>query len=335
MAFAATFVVAFVAAFVVAFVATPLIAAMARRINAVDSVTHRSLGGAVPRVGGIAVLAGVATALALDFEFLRDVSALFACAIPLMAVGFVDDFRNASPRLAAIEQHRAWAKVKLAAQIAAAVLAVTVADLLEYTTVTVPLVCAAVFFIVGYTNAFNFMDGVNGMAGLHAVVAAGTYVFLFAFPLEFPYAVLAVFVAAATAGFLPWNLFSARAYMGDIGSTTLGFLLAALAIRVAILAPNPLVAILPLIPFLADTSATLLRRAHRRERLFSAHKVHYYQRFTEQTGGRHALAAWTWTALSALYAAIGLLRVSLWWCLVPVALHVLLFVYIDRRTNHS
>lgn len=329
---------ALAAAFVVALITTPLFAALARRINAIDSVTHRSLGGAVPRVGGIPILVGIVTALAFSGKTTREISVLLACALPLIAVAFIDDFRNVHRVFGVIEQHPSWSKVKLASQFAAAILAVTVGGLLRYVPFgpagMVVLTGVAIVFIVGYTNAFNFMDGVNGIAGLHAVVAGLTFTAVLTYRWQWPDALLSGVLVAATAGFLPWNLGKARAYLGDLGSTTLGFLLAAFAIRVAIVM-SPFAAILPLVPFITDSAATMLRRAYRGERIWSAHKQHYYQRLTEHAGGRHALTAWTWTALTAMYSAVVVLDASWWWSLVPAALHVMLFVYIDRKTDHS
>jgi UDP-N-acetylmuramyl pentapeptide phosphotransferase/UDP-N-acetylglucosamine-1-phosphate transferase len=154
------------------------------------------------------------------------------------------------------------------------------------------LIVGLLVWIVGYTNAFNFMDGINGLAAGQAILTGlGTALVAYSAGLSYqhPAPVLALTVSATAVGFLPHNFPRPRVFMGDVGSASLGFLLAvaaALTIRdggwwcalyLCALHGN----------FVLDTTVTLLRRAARGERWYSAHREHFYQRLT-RAGWSHA-----------------------------------------------
>ena len=129
-----------------------------------------------------------------------------------------------------------------------------------------------------FINLFNFMDGIDGIAGAEAVAVAAGYALVAAVagagnPLE----QLALVVAAATAGYLYWNWHPARVFMGDTGSIALGFLLGWLMIDLACRGLWAAAGILPLY-FIADATLTLLKRLARGERLWQPHRQHAYQR---------------------------------------------------------
>ena len=147
----------------------------------------------------------------------------------------------------------------------------------------VGLAALLILLIAGYANAFNFMDGINGLAAGQSVIsAAGMAAIAVVAGVSpgHPAVLLSVLLAGATAGFLPHNFPSARMFMGDAGSVPLGFLLMLLT---AWLAHDegwwlwlPLGALHA--GFILDTGLTLLRRAARGEILQEAHREHFYQR---------------------------------------------------------
>ena len=155
-----------------------------------------------------------------------------------------------------------------------------------------------------FVNLFNFMDGIDGIAGTEAlVVAFGIVVIALAAGLPGWPVPAALVVGAAVAGFLPFNLPRARMFMGDVGSTTLGYALGWLLILVAAegaLAP----AILLGLYFVADATSTLLMRAARRERLHEAHRHHAYQRAVDR-GLPHATVSMAVGALGVFLVALG------------------------------
>ena len=129
-----------------------------------------------------------------------------------------------------------------------------------------------------FINLFNFMDGIDGIAGGEAVaVAAGYLVAAGLAGIGGPLQDLALIVAAATAGFLVWNWHPARVFMGDTGSIALGFLLGWLMIDLACRGLWAVAAILPLY-FVADATFTLARRALNGEKVWQPHRQHFYQR---------------------------------------------------------
>lgn len=134
-----------------------------------------------------------------------------------------------------------------------------------------------VLWIVWLANLYNFMDGIDGLAAGQAVIAA-TAVAVVTGGAAPTLALLATFLAAGSAGFLVLNFPPASIFMGDVGSTAIGFTFAALPL-VAPAGTLPLeVVALALSLFVLDATVTLVRRLSRRERLFEAHRTHFYQR---------------------------------------------------------
>jgi len=140
-------------------------------------------------------------------------------------------------------------------------------------------VLVLVLVVVWSLNLFNFMDGIDGLAGGEAVFVAASAALLLALRGEEAEALLCLLLAAACLGFLVWNWPPARIFMGDVGSGFLGFVLAALALRTAIFSHSLPIGCWLILPgvFLADATFTLLRRMTRGERWYDAHRSHAYQ----------------------------------------------------------
>lgn len=153
---------------------------------------------------------------------------------------------------------------------------------------------SALVWITGYTNGFNFMDGINGLAAGQALITAlGTALLGYSagLPCLHPGIALAVVIAGAAAGFLPHNYPHASVFLGDVGSASLGFLLSVLALWIARDAGWWLLIPLGLLHtnFILDTGITLARRMLGGERWYEAHREHFYQRLV-RAGRSHALA---------------------------------------------
>ncbi len=157
----------------------------------------------------------------------------------------------------------------------------------------------AVLFLVWMTNLYNFMDGSNGMAGLQGVFGGAVLFCLFDFAGQPSLALASACVAAACAGFLPWNLGHARVFMGDVGSISLGFVFGALlVIGAGNQAFSLPVALMVMLIFVTDSSLTLLGRVMKREQWYNAHKQHLYQRLIAH--------GWTHGRVALFYQAINL-----------------------------
>jgi UDP-N-acetylmuramyl pentapeptide phosphotransferase/UDP-N-acetylglucosamine-1-phosphate transferase len=129
-----------------------------------------------------------------------------------------------------------------------------------------------------FINLFNFMDGIDGLAGSEAIaVAIGYLTLVTAVGQSGPLWHLALILAAATAGYLYWNWHPAKVFMGDAGSVPLGFVLGWLLLDLALRGYWAAALILPLY-FAADATYTLLTRALRGEKPWEAHRQHFYQR---------------------------------------------------------
>jgi UDP-N-acetylmuramyl pentapeptide phosphotransferase/UDP-N-acetylglucosamine-1-phosphate transferase len=164
------------------------------------------------------------------------------------------------------------------------------------------------FWIVGLTNAYNFMDGIDGLAGGQAMIAALGWLLLAWYLGQPLIAVLALFLTAATAGFLWFNWSPARIFMGDVGSAFLGYTFAVLPLLLSTSEHRlPFAALVLVWPFVFDTGFTFLRRVRRREKIFEAHRSHLYQRLV--------ISGLPHQTVTLLYLALALLNVllSLWW----------------------
>ncbi|HCF99352.1 MAG TPA: UDP-phosphate alpha-N-acetylglucosaminyl 1-phosphate transferase [Chloroflexi bacterium] len=148
-------------------------------------------------------------------------------------------------------------------------------------TIALPGAAAVVtiFWIVGLTNVFNFMDGIDGIAGSQGVIAGAGWLVLGAITGQAFVALMGALLASTCLGFLAHNWAPARVFMGDVASSFLGFSFAVLAVVGARQnADLPVAGALLLWPFLFDATFTLARRLMRRENIFAAHRSHLYQR---------------------------------------------------------
>ncbi|WP_216643658.1 glycosyl transferase [Spiribacter salilacus] len=154
-------------------------------------------------------------------------------------------------------------------------------------------------YLIWMLNLFNFMDGINGIAGIEAFTVAGGLALMALMLGPYPAVVaLGGLIAAGALGFLPWNFPTARIFMGDAGSGLLGLLLGALVLLAAHAAPLLFWSGIVLSAiFWIDATATLLVRTARRERITEAHRSHAYQ---------HAAAKWGHTRVTLLVLLINL-----------------------------
>ena len=154
---------------------------------------------------------------------------------------------------------------------------------------------AAYFAAIGllwvwWINVFNFMDGIDGLAGSEAAAIGGGLLLFSALGngVDPVIALLAATILGAALGFLVWNWAPARIFLGDVGSAPLGYLTGYLLIDVAVRGRWKVALILPLY-FLADATITLSRRLLRGERIWEAHRQHFYQQAVRRGLGHAAV----------------------------------------------
>jgi UDP-N-acetylmuramyl pentapeptide phosphotransferase/UDP-N-acetylglucosamine-1-phosphate transferase len=280
-------------AFLVALVLAPALVRFAIGRNLLDVPNARSSHEVpTPRLGGLAVIAGVWAAA----PFISDTFLFLAAATLAGLVGVLDDFVDLPFWLKAAGQ-------------------ATVAFILLFL-VPPPISLAAgplwpvallfgVVWVVALVNAYNFMDGIDGIAGGTAILNA---LFLATLLGTTGLRACLAVLAAAVAGFLAWNISPARIFLGDSGSHFVGFFLGAVALYTEPVGEpgSPygpylafLVAAAIFTPFLFDTAFTLVRRATARKNIFAAHREHVYQRITPDPAS-HRQVSIVYFAFSAL-----------------------------------
>ena len=258
---------------IVACVATRVLIPLLCRRGVLDRPNERSSHSApTPRGGGLALVGSVLLAWALLARGALvppGVIGISLAAVFLAVVCWIDDLRGLSPIL------------RLLAQGVAAAIGVFVLSG-DHQPVD-GLVGRLAYCITGlvwvwWINLFNFMDGIDGIAGSEAAaIAAGLILFaLFGAGADPGLALLAAAIFGAAIGFLVWNWSPARIFLGDVGSAPVGYLLGFLLLGAALNGHWKIAVILPLY-FLADATITLLRRLLRGERVWQAHRQHFYQ----------------------------------------------------------
>jgi UDP-N-acetylmuramyl pentapeptide phosphotransferase/UDP-N-acetylglucosamine-1-phosphate transferase len=156
-----------------------------------------------------------------------------------------------------------------------------------------------------FVNLFNFMDGIDGIAGCEtATLGLGVALVALAAGLGSAMALYGLAAAAAALGFLWWNWPPGRIFLGDVGSVPLGYLLGWLLLLLAARGEWAAALILPAY-YLADASLTLLARLARGERIWQAHRQHFYQRAV-QAGLGHAQVVGALLRLNMLLLALAL-----------------------------
>ncbi|HEY8549018.1 MAG TPA: MraY family glycosyltransferase [Vicinamibacterales bacterium] len=302
----------------VSFALTPFVTRLAVWLGAVDQPSPRKVHvRPIPRLGGLGLLAALAAGFVVlsispTTPSVRTVLCvpMFLGLLPIAIVSMLDDIRPMSVRL------------RLAAQVCGAAIAMTAGIVLQPTIhlfgmpiwigwVAYPL---TLVWIVGVTNAFNLIDGLDGLATGLGLISATSLAAVFALAGRYESAAVALVFAAALAGFLPYNVFPARVFLGDTGATAIGFILACLTIRggstlsagLATMLPVLLVSV-PVVETLLSIARRLVRRFERLDggSVFQPDANHVHHRLLQLgLDQRHAVAVLH--GISLLVAAVAL-----------------------------
>jgi UDP-GlcNAc:undecaprenyl-phosphate GlcNAc-1-phosphate transferase len=267
-----------VSAFVLSFLTTPLVIKLAYKIGAVDQPNQRKVHTqAMPRIGGLAIFISFLICLIVVSKISGPFLGLIYGACIILVVGLLDDILQLSP----------W--TKLLGQIIAAAVAVYYGVVVHFVTnpfdgslhlgfLSIPL---TLLWIVGISNAINLIDGLDGLAAGVSAIAASTMGVIFLVKGQPEVALVAFVLVAAIIGFLPYNFYPAKTFMGDSGSNFLGFVLACLAI-IGTAKSAALVSLFVPIVILAipifDTFFAIVRRMHNRVPIFLPDRDHLHHR---------------------------------------------------------
>lgn len=253
-----------------------------------DQPNHRSLHTKpVPRTGGLAIMLGVM----LGWYQVSGITPWLVAIVLLITVSLMDDFLDIPVR---------WRFIVQCAVVA----------LFLYWICPSLSIAMLVFLLVSLvwmTNLYNFMDGSNGLAGGMAAIGFMAYSLAAYQSNDFMLCALSGIIVVCSLAFLLFNFHPARIFMGDTGSIPLGFSVGALGVLGWLHEDWSMwFPILVFSPFIVDATVTLLKRAMRKEKIWQAHRSHYYQRVI-QMGWSHRKTAlyeyllMTTTGLLALY----------------------------------
>jgi len=327
-------------AFVVTLALTRLFIRPESRMHILDHPNERSLHTQpTPRTGGVAIVCGIgAGSVVATLSFADAIpNAVFwlgGLGVLIASVSYWDDRRNLPIGLRlAVHFVAAAALVMSGGPIEATVLPGVVSAVALWLAGT-----TGVLFAVWMVNLYNFMDGMDGFAGGMAVVGFGTFALLGGLVGDPWFATLNLIVAAAAGGFLVFNFPPAKIFMGDTGSSTLGFLAAGMALWGNASNILPLwMSMLIFSPFVVDATVTLLRRVVSREYVWHAHKTHYYQRLVQAGWGhrRTVLLEYTLMVVCAGAALVshGASTSAQWTALVAVAMLYGAFFLVVRTAD--
>ena len=245
------------------------------RFYLIDRPNDRSLHRRpVSRSGGVAILGGLLVGMVIAAGMVGSIDwlCLFGAALPVIAISWLDD------------RHTVRAAIRLLIHLSAALLLIIAIDLplwakLNGEIIRIVVLSVLILSVVWMTNLYNFMDGMDGLAGSMTIIGVTTLALVgYRQP---AFVALAGLLVASTIGFLIFNWHPARLFMGDTGSATLGFMIAGLALWADRDGLLPLwLAMLAFAPFIVDATVTLLRRMLAGEKIWQAHRSHSYQRLS-------------------------------------------------------
>ena len=283
-------VMAILLAFGLALLFTPLVRKWAFKWGALDCPNQRKVHNRImPRMGGLAVYISFVTAVVLTQEISMQIAGLLVGGSLVVLLGIIDDIKGVTPRM------------KLAGQIIAACAVIPFGLEVEFLTnpfsdgaialglLSIPV---TVLWIVSVTNAVNLIDGLDGLAGGTSCIAALTLAAVVWIELtmrggtggQWDAIVLALILAAAVLGFLRYNFYPARIFLGDSGSMYLGFSVATLAVMGLAKGATFISVIIPIVILgipLLDTICAIVRRFCGHRPIFQADKGHLHHRLMQ------------------------------------------------------
>jgi UDP-GlcNAc:undecaprenyl-phosphate GlcNAc-1-phosphate transferase len=289
-------------------VLTPLVGRMAPKIGGLDDKSDRPRvhTGAIPRIGGLAIVAGILIPTAILIDLDGPYLGIFIGTLLVAALGLYDDLRNVSPKAKLLG-------VMVIALIPVAGFGVT------FDRLTIPLVSdfdigwvaypISVLWIALLANLVNLIDGMDSLAAGIVAIAAGAFAILSASFGRADAAVLSAIVCGSTLAFLFHNYHPAKIFMGDSGALALGFLLATLSLDGVLKTAAAITLVAPLlvlaVPIL-DTSFVVLKRLKYRRPPWRADQNHFYHRFMRIGFSQRRTAAYlhVWALAMAAYALL-------------------------------
>ena len=269
-------VLAIAVAFVASIILTPIVRKFAFIIGAVDRPNYRKVHVSVmPRIGGLAIIGGFLVGYLLLTPEDEHATGIFIGAVIIVITGFLDDMLEIT------------AKTKIAGQLAAAIVVVTWGGLqiefinlpfggiVEFGFLSIPV---TILWIVGITNAINLLDGLDGLAaGVSTIALISLSVMAMIMGDTFVVATTTI-LAASSLGFLFYNFYPAKIFMGDTGALFLGFMISVLAL-LGFKNVTFISLVIPVIMLgvpISDTFFTIVRRIRMKQPISKPDKSHLH-----------------------------------------------------------
>jgi UDP-N-acetylmuramyl pentapeptide phosphotransferase/UDP-N-acetylglucosamine-1-phosphate transferase len=276
----------------------------------------------IPRIGGVALMAGILIAWGTMFTSL--VWWVILPTLLLFTVSLLDDMHSLPVRQRLLAHGLAALLLVLGSGIAAQ---------------NILLALLLLPGVVWMTNLYNFMDGSDGLAGGMALFGFTCYGLAALMHGDESQAMLNFSIAAAALGFLFYNLYPAKVFMGDAGSIPLGFLVAAMGVWGWQQGDWPAwFPVLVFFPFIMDSTVTLVKRSLRGAKVTEAHREHYYQRLVRIGWGHRKVAFFAYVLMftsgaSALWSVHHSPELPWPLFLMWVSIYFILMSNLDSRWN--
>lgn len=273
------YIIAFLISFCIATLGTPFIILFAKRFGFVDvpdsRKVHQSL---MPRVGGLAIVIGATTGLVYLHKVIYVIWPILIGGIIILVIGVLDDKYTLSPR---------W---KIVGQLLAACVVVFFGYDIDF--IRIPFFLEkinlgpfgfiiAIFWIIGVTNAINLIDGLDGLASGVSIIAMTTILTLALINGQMIIVALTSILIGSTLGFLLFNFYPAKIFLGDTGSLFLGYCIATISLMGLYKSVTLFSLIIPIIILaipIFDTFFAIIRRLMNKKNIFSPDKSHLHHR---------------------------------------------------------
>lgn len=266
--------------FLITYLAIPKIIKFASKNKLCDIPDGDSLKihqNSVPNIGGVGIFIGFLGALILGALLVgqghRELWGILVGSLVVLSLGLWDDLRNISPYL------------RFAGQTLAALILVFVGIKVNLIPINYIIIILTIFYVLGAINAVNLLDGLDGLVSGVVPIISLCFLILSVYQGNLLGMVLSLALMGAVLGFLPYNFNPASIFMGNSGSTFLGYILAALTISFTNRPYDVVWFIIPVlimgVPFF-DTALTIIRRYKNRHPLFIGDRSHFYDQLMDK-----------------------------------------------------
>ena len=269
----------FLIGLIITYISTPLIRRIAIKFEAVDEPDKRRVNKRpVPNLGGIAIYLGFTAAVLFGSEPAADRTGIIMGGSLIMLIGVIDDIYELRP------------SVKLFGQLLAAIVLVFSGVSIEFISnpfsdsmiyLGIFAIPVTILWIVGVTNTVNLIDGLDGLAAGVSIIAAVTLFVVSLQEGQFITAILTAALAGSALGFLRFNFYPARIFMGDGGAMMIGYILASVSIIGALKSAAAMTLFVPVLALgipIFDTAFAIIRRVYYKKPIARADHGHLHHR---------------------------------------------------------